>query len=189
MSALEVVAFGVLWTVAVVLLCLVLVVYRQVEKAYGEGHNAGVAGLRPGVEAPPIELMMLDSTVSLQFPAEVHLLCFVATGCEKCTELVESLRSSPQGLKISLLQGQGSRPPYADQLPATMQWFGLGNPPETYRQYEVRHFPLLFVLHGNRVLAVDAVSRPDEVRELVQLAEENKVLLDATAAGSNVSKV
>ena len=83
MSPAETAIIVALWIVLASLALLVLVLYRQLEKAYLRQQRPVDAGLAAGTEAPTIAVITGRSTGPLELPGDgsLSLLVFVTTAC------------------------------------------------------------------------------------------------------------
>src|SRR5205807_841192 len=97
MNTTEMAVFVGLWLVLFSLALLVLLMYRQVEKAYSAGSFGRSAGLLPGVEFPGIEVIVAEGMTTLSFPTEGRIVvAFLSTTCDACRKLVDALVMEPR---------------------------------------------------------------------------------------------
>jgi len=174
MKPIEVVAFGSLWAVLVALGGLVLLLYRQVDRAYQSQAISQNAGLLPGVEAPEIEVLGDAGEEPLQFPksGELALLAFVSAGCDACVQLLRILRDRKvfQGRAVGLVNGQTPREFAILRKQMELKW--LSHPPDITRSYGVTATPTVYVVNGRTVLASKVVSTKAGLQALLAEAHE-----------------
>ncbi len=175
MSGLELAAFGTLWFVLALLACLVFILYRQVEKAYGASTELQNVGLHPGVEAPDVEVVTEDGTRLLRFPApgEIALLAFLTTTCEACVKLVGELQSGEPlpGPVIGLITGE-DRGEFSGADDGRFHPLWVAHPPDIIRDYGIGITPYVYVVRGRTVLGSRSVETQAGLRELLREADE-----------------
>jgi hypothetical protein len=173
MSGLELAAFGTLWFVLALLACLVFILYRQVEKAYGASTELQNVGLHPGVEAPDVEVITEDGTRPLRFPApgELALLAFLTTTCEACVKLVRELQAGEPlpGPVIGLITGE-DRGEFSGTDDGRFHPLWVAHPPDIIRDYGIGTTPYVYVVRGRTVLGSRSVETLAGVRELLREA-------------------
>lgn len=173
MSMFELVVFGALWLVLAALGTLVLVLYRQVEKAYAAADSIVNAGLAAGTEAPDLEVMSSEGVGPLAFPSDDELvaLAFLTTSCEDCVEFVDMLRERNDfpGRVIGLVSGpdQGE---ISDEGVERFQALWVAHPPDIVRTWGIGTTPFAYVLRGRTIVASGSVRSRSDVEELLQQA-------------------
>jgi hypothetical protein len=168
MSAVEVVAFATLWIGFIGLAALVLVLYRQVEKAYAGAEAAGDTGLVPGSEIPEIEVLADVGEALLPLPDgdDPWLIAFVTTSCSACSTLLEELpRAEVAGPKIALVSGEDT--PHFGTVPG-IRYEWLAHPPDVVQSFGVVNVPMVYVVRGTTVLASGVASTTAAVDELLR---------------------
>lgn len=184
MSPIETAAFGTLWVVLFVLAGLVLLLYRQLEKAYAHSTGLENVGLPPGAIIPDIEVMTSDGVGPLEFPEphELTLLAFLTASCEACSKLVGVLEEDDvfPGRVTALVSGEhrGEFDVPEDRR-LTMLW--LAHPPDASHSYGVTLTPHVFVLRGRTVLASKSVQSRAGLQKLLQSAQEYEQAAPAAA--------
>lgn len=68
MSTIEIIAFGSLWLTLLALALLLLLLYRQVERAYQRASREQASGLAPGVEVPELEILTATGIETFSLP-------------------------------------------------------------------------------------------------------------------------
>jgi hypothetical protein len=194
MSSVEMVVFGALWLVLAVLAALVLLLYRQVEKAYRTTTGLENVGLPPGVEAPDVEVMTKDGVMRLTFPSEPDLtmLAFLTPTCSDCLKLVDVLKENHlfPGQILGLVSGEG-RGEITDGEDGKFRALWVAHPPDVMRSYGVTTTPLVYILRGRTVLASDSVHSRAGVERLVRnaLADDvvsrSAVIVDEASSGES----
>jgi hypothetical protein len=155
MSPAETAIIVALWIVLASLALLVLVLYRQLEKAYLRQQRPVDAGLAAGTEAPTIAVITGRSTGPLELPGDgsLSLLVFVTTACPACAKLMPLLRDGSIGVPaIVLVSGDGFRE-YADLETPTFRAHWLVNLADADHLYGVSVVPTIYVLRGRTILA------------------------------------
>jgi hypothetical protein len=178
MSPIETVAFGTLWVVLLALGALVLVLYRQLDKAYRESTGAATNALERGTQAPPIAVLGESEIEDLALPADdLAVLAFVTTSCTACDDLVKRLTSgddAPSARTVVLVTGEGYREYVGVGAPrVTMHW--IVSPADVKADWRVSLVPMLYAVRDGVVLAASIDGSPDGVRALLD---------DAAAAGN-----
>ena len=172
MTTMQTVSVAVLWIGFLLLAGLVLLLYRQVERAYNSDAKE-TAALLPGVRAPDVEILDGEEIGPLAFPPEpaMSLLAFVSTTCEACVSLIDALAGLDgfDGRKTILVNGEGDggwqRRPGLDIL-----W--LAHPPDVVRTYGVSAVPMVYVLRGRTIIGGGVLSTRRELGELLDEARE-----------------
>lgn len=177
MTPLQTLAFSVLWLAVLTLAGLVLLLYRQVDKAYRESRDVQSAALLPGIEAPAIEVLDGPEIVPLRMPVEdsYYLMAFVSSSCGGCQQLMSELSKDPPkvGKVVVLLTEGPGFPDLRDKLPSSIEIHSLAHPPDVRQDYGVTVVPLVYALKGNTVLAAKSVSTIDGIHELMSEAVKN----------------
>jgi hypothetical protein len=189
MTSIEVVAFGTLWVGFLTLGALVLVLYRQVEKAYSTSEAGESGGLLAGVEAPDVEVAGPQGTEPLRFPepGELALLGFVTATCEGCAELVRSFRAMDDfdGRIIGLVNGEDTGELRDAGPHVEMRW--LAHPPDVIRSFGIRTVPHTYVVRGRTVLASGGAMSRRGLEQLVDNALQAEAELDGRPAAAAAS--
>ena len=159
MSGIESLTFGGLWAIVLVVIFLLLLLYRQVDRAYRDAGVGHAAALAPGTEAPPIDVLDEAETVRLDpgSSSELTLLAFVSTECASCRALMDELTSPRRedgfaGAIDVLVSGEGFSELLRIKQPA-FRVFWVAHPPDVVRAYGVTRVPLGYVLRGRTVVA------------------------------------
>jgi hypothetical protein len=155
MSPTETAIIIALWIVLAALALLVLVLYRQLEKAYLRQQRPVDAGLAAGTEAPEIAVVSGRSAGPLELPADgsMSLLVFVTTACPACAKLMPLLTDGAIGVPaIVLISGEGFHE-YADLETPTFRAHWLVNLADADHLYGVSVVPTIYVLRGQTILA------------------------------------
>jgi hypothetical protein len=169
-SPIETVAFAVLWVVLLSLAALVLLLYRQVEKAYQQSTAVASNPLPPGTTAPDIDVVYEGQIRPLDFPADGDaLLVFVTSTCDACRSLLRWLASSgdaPPVETIVLITGEGFRE-FLDRTShhLTLRW--IASPADINQQYRVNLVPMLYLVRDRTILGASNDSSPAAVRALL----------------------
>ena len=185
MSSIEMVVFGALWAIAFVMGALLLLLYRQVEKAYRQDLQEQSGGLLPGVEAPPLEVLNDEGNVPLQlpYPGELALVAFMTTTCDACTKLLPILaddRVTDARVLTLMSGGRAADVEIPDNPRVEVLW--LAHPPDATRRYGASIAPFVYVLRGRTVLASKTVSTREGVADLREDARANEERLHDESA-------
>lgn len=173
MTSIQTLAYITLWLVLMALAGLLLLLYRQVEKAYQESIDGEASGLLSGVRAPDIEITWDKRDQPLSFPDEqtLGLLAFVSTDCEACAKLVTAVdrRLDFDGPIIGLVNGEhNAQFPPKDLKRVELRW--LAHPPDVIRSYGASSVPMVYVIRGRTVLASKVVATASGVERLIDEA-------------------
>jgi hypothetical protein len=170
---------GVLWVMALGLLGLVLLLYRQVDRAYSGAGRAGGGGLKPGVEIQPIEILTESGDVDvLELPTQEdrYLLAFVSLDCAGCRMLVRTLadRRAFDGPALAVIvDGVPKGKPVSD-LPDGIPTYAAFGGSQLKRGFGVTVVPLLYVMRDRIVLASGTVTNEQELSRLLAEADSNE---------------
>ena len=175
MSPVETIAFGTLWIFLLLLGALVLVLYRQVEKAYTHTTGLDNVGLPPGIDAPDLEVITEDGVAPLDFSdaSDLTLVAFLRTSCDACVTLAKTLRDDRAltGRTIALVSGEDDGE-FKKSGSDNIEVFWLAHPPDATRSYGVNLTPLVYIFRGRTVLAARSVHSRSGIEALVREARD-----------------
>lgn len=170
MNALETTAFGVLWVMLLGLALLVLVLYRQVEKAYRQG-TSEVAGeaLAAGTAAPDLEVIRDGEMTNLDLPDEgLILLAFVSDGCEACAAFISDLNGDNFPAVKTMLLATGANLPELDRVDESRVAIRtVVSPADVKESYRVSAVPMLYLVRDTVIIGASHDGSPDGVRALL----------------------
>jgi hypothetical protein len=172
MSPAETIAYAVLWIILFALALLVLVLYRQVEKAYRRSGQIQAAGLVPGTVAPDLEILTDDGIAPLEVSpdGQYSIFAFITTACESCARLVKELRAGVSGAdRVVFLASGETREYFGADDGVEIQW--VAHPGSAVRDWVVSVVPLVYVLKGQTVLRSGTASTRADVEALVAAAK------------------
>lgn len=168
-----------LWVVVLTLLALVLLLYRHVERAFSGTGFGKSAGLMPGVEVPPIEIMTETGPSVLSLPEEEddpYLLSFVSADCAGCVSLLDTLSEKRvfSGVAIAILIEPVPMGRPAPEARPNVRIHGAASPADVRRHFGITLVPLVYVMQGTKVLAAGGGATEAEVKQLLVTARENQ---------------
>lgn len=188
MSTPETIVAAVLWVVAVLVLLLLLLLYRQVDRAYGSNDAGQATALRPGVELPAVEVMTLSGPDFLELPSgpEPSILAFIGSRCDRCSQLVETLRresvfTGPANCLLVDASPDGEATVQAPPDSENVRFYSAAYAPDIPRAFGVSSVPLVYVLDGKTVLAARPAADEEELAELLESARQQQAELAARA--------
>jgi hypothetical protein len=174
-----------LWLAVAGLFALVLLLYRSVERAYAQADRHRQAGLLPGAEAPPVEILTGAGLDFLEPPSvdSPYLLGFVSGECDECKQLLDSLLDDDV-LEIPATLVIVDRKDFDREVPdgAGVVVHPAAHPPDLDRGYGLTILPLVYVMRGWTVLAVATAFTAPQLEELFEQARATAAKLDADAA-------
>ncbi len=177
MTPQQTIAISVIWIAVFVLATLVLLLYRQVDRAY-RGDSGGRASLLiAGSLAPEIEVLDSGEIRSFDFSAngERHLAAFVKSGCGRCEELLGALIGPTRPpLPTTFFLIDGAALPRQD-LPVDSRVFALAHPADVIASYGLAVVPAVYVLKGRSVLAAKSVWSSEDIAGLLDTASTNEL--------------
>lgn len=177
MTPLQTIVFGVMWLAVLTLAGLVLILYRQVERAYGADAVRGTRVLPRGSPAPPIEVLDRDRSRQLDLSGPSALLVFLETGCPSCEELLPALHRSSRTRVLALVSGQGPSKDFS----ADCETYWLTNPPDVIREYGIGTFPTAYVVSGSKIAAAASLGSVEDYQLLVAKVEAETDVMDAVS--------
>jgi hypothetical protein len=186
MSGIQIASLSVLWVVVLLLGALVLLLYRQVDKAYRAGDSAASVPIPSGSEAPALEVFKDGRIQPLQLsaPDDFTVLAFVTASCGSCQQLMTTL-SRGEGLKYRtyLLFAEGPSPRNLSTspvptMPSNIEVRTVAHPPDIRRDYGVMSFPFVYLLRGGLIVAAGPAKERLEVIELERQAVANWHVID-----------
>lgn len=185
MTGVEVAAVSGLWVVLFVLAALVLVLYRQVEKAYR--YSAGVAdsALRPGSVVPDVAVVREGVIQPVPYPErELSFVVFVTSTCSSCRDLMQRLDSS-EGVGprvVALVTGDGFQE-YSEPRNQRMATYWVSSPADVHDQFGVNLVPMVYVIRDRTVLGATHDSSDSGLRALLAQVEAASTRLNVNGQG------
>jgi hypothetical protein len=175
------IAFLVLWLVLGALATLVLLLFRQVDRAYKQnGRMAGVQ-LKAGVGAPAVEVMRGDGVELLSLDMDDrHLLVFVNSTCDSCKQLIgDLLHRGPRVPSTAILiEGTGFQELIEAQVRhPEMRVEALADMGDAQRLWGVTRVPFVYVLRGRTILAGGVASSTADITTLLEDASREEARL------------
>jgi hypothetical protein len=184
MSTAETISAVTLWLIAAGVLALLLLLYRQVDRAYGAKTSNQATSLMPGVELPDVEIMTAEGPGFLELPAGrgPSMLAFLSSDCDRCSSLERTLISEEvfEGqVHCLFIDAQAKGEPEVTRPDNTerVRFFSAAYPPDLPRKFGLNSVPLVYVLDGKTVLAADSAASKAELAALVAKAERQRVEL------------
>lgn len=180
MTAGQTVVAATLWIVVLALMVLVLLLYRHVDHAYsGRSGFSRTAGLMPGVEVPPIEIVGKEGASVLRLPdvdEGRYLLAFVSAECAGCLSLLKILGEEKAfgGVAIAILVQPVPIGHPIPEVPPNVRMHGAASPADIRRHFGITFVPLVYVMSGPTVLAAGGGATEAELKELLLTARENE---------------
>lgn len=171
MSGIAAVAFGLLWSGVVVLAVFVLLMYRELDRAYGRVQSrVGGGGLQAGAPMPSVLTLGPGGSRELDLNAERSGLCivaFISTKCAACEETMALLRNRVAGdvPAVALIIGTGSK--FGDYGNDKLALHWLQNPADAPERFRVTVVPTLYMLQDGVVLGSTADGSEGGVRGLL----------------------
>lgn len=174
MTGIQLATLAGLWIVLAALAGLVLVLYRQVDKAYALGGLEDSDPLPAGTAAPPLEVIRHDGSDALLEPPSQnspYAVVFLLPSCSSCIQLVKSIRSDPELVEntIGLLSGETTGE-FALERVSPLRMYSLAHPPDALGPYSVSRTPMAYVLFDGTILGGRYVGSSDELRSLMEEA-------------------
>lgn len=182
MSAAASAAFGVLWFGFMVLGGLVLLLYRQVDRAYSNEAGTEAPQLAPGAQAPDFKVIDQAGEVPFAFRTDdsLWLLLFGTTDCSLCRALLHDLGTAgtvgaPAGTVcevVGALAGEAT-PEYLallDMQSPAFRIIWLSHPSSVGELFGIRSVPSAYILQGRTIVAGGVVSDMADVVALIARA-------------------
>jgi hypothetical protein len=173
----QTIVIAVLWVAVLGLMALVLLLYRQVDRAYAGGRASKTGGLKPGVQLPEVTIISDDGVGALELPGgpEPSLLAFVSLDCDGCNALMKTLarRKAFNGTVMAVVVEGIPRGLPVPDLPPEVTTYAAHSGAQLRRALGITVVPLVYVLRGRTVLATGTVATDDEVRDLLETARKN----------------
>ena len=167
------------WILVAALAALVLLLYQQLDRAYGASSMAGAAPLEPGAPVPSLEVVSIERGLheaDLASLGPTFTVTFVTGSCSTCIRLLRELihagdlpaddtvvAVSHGSLPQVLLDGLGA---------ARIHLLGVGDASAVTRDWGVTEVPTSFAFAEGRLVATGPTR---SLAELWQLAESDAV--------------
>lgn len=182
MSALETSTFTILWAFLVFVAFLVVVGFRQIERAQRSALPAPTT-LGIGERPPEIHIIGDSGIEQLEHGKAPYLLAFLSPGCGACKSTMEHLLATELPLRTVAVVTAPGKSDYADAVPPpnmSVRW--IANPADARVYYKINVVPTLYVLRDGEVLAAsnDGSSRGIE-RLLEQAQHRHETAPNSTA--------
>lgn len=152
LSAAEITAFVTLWVALILLSGLVVLLYRQLERAYLA--TGGEAQLAAGSPFPELEIATGDGLQLFPWPSSAATMyaVLVSTKCQKCFEALEYLPSLIESERI-LVFTAGEWTPDVRKATEGLTCHVLGHPPDAERSLGLSGYPTVIATRQGHVLA------------------------------------
>jgi hypothetical protein len=173
MTTQQTIVIAIMWLLVAGLFVLVLLLYRSVDRAYGQASRIRQGGLLPGAEAPPVEILTGAGIDFLAPPAvdSEYLLGFVSGDCRECTELLMTLLDDDAPAlpaTLVIVDGKGFDVSVPDGSPIAIH--PAAHPPDIQRGYGLTTLPMLYVMRNWTVLAVGTAVTEPQIAALMEEA-------------------
>lgn len=174
MSTATTVGFAVLWIVTATLLLLVLILYRQVEKAYRFANEDAGASLAPGSSFPTIEVLHegLEKRLDINQEGEV-VAAFVSTSCPACAHLLNDLIRKPVNAPVRVFVHGAGYEEYRDRSNGQISMHWLAHPPDAAQDVGISVYPQVFVVIDGLVTSSKSVNNSLAITRMLQEARES----------------
>lgn len=183
MTNVQLAVYLILWTGVAVLGTFVVLMYRELDRAYGrtQGPVQG-GGLAEGAAVPPILVVGPGGTDELAIAEKPGplLLAVVTTDCPACEQTMELLHSGANHdvPVLALVGGSGTK--YSNLATDRLELHWLHNPADAGAKLLVTVVPTLYMLMDGLVVASTADGSSDGIRALVATAgSESETVLNA----------
>lgn len=173
MTSIELVGFSALWLVAVSLIALLVLLYRQVERGYRRSAAMQALGIPIGNNLPGLEVISGEGTEILDFGPSADaltVLAFVTSTCSSCRRLVGDLQDGIDRDVRAVVAVNGETTDELRQAAETVEVRWMANPGDAIRDFGVMLVPLVYVAHHGIVLASGPVASGGEVTSLIDRA-------------------
>jgi hypothetical protein len=156
MTSIQAISAIVLWALVLALSALVIMLYREVDLAYGKATRVSRPGLPIGSAFPGIDVV--DATRG-EVPLRLHdsrgpaVIAVVSSTCSACAETVARAfeRGSTSCPLVVLVTGAGWRyEEFETDLRATIRW--ISNPGDVLARLKVSVVPSLFAVRDGIVV-------------------------------------
>lgn len=186
MSSAQALVFGILWVAVVLLGVLVLLLYREVERAYSVSPARQSAGLLPGVTLPDLEVVENAQVILLPGLRSDgrFLLVFVKQSCDRCEPLLKTLESGKMEIRSAVIVLEGRTPKIRRALPPPIEVYEPAYPNDVARDFGVTLVPLAYVASGGRVVATGSPTSSAELAALLERPDPTESELDVTVVPS-----
>lgn len=153
MSSLESVVFGAMWVTVLVMGGLLLLLYRQVDRAY-RSISRSMEMLPRGSKVPAIEIINGTEFEPLELSEPNVILLFLDTGCPSCRILLPKV-SNYEGIRVvALMSGDGR----SQDFRAECEVYWLSHPPDVVQQFGISSFPLAYSVRDAEVALASPVA-------------------------------
>lgn len=164
MSTVETVVFAVLWFSVLTLGALLLLLYRQVDRAYRVGASSNARTLPAGSVAPPIEIVDGANTRFLDLDGvSLSILVFLETGCPSCRELLPHMKRDETARIVALVSGDSA----SQDFSADCEIYWLSHPPDVIKNYGIGSYPTAYVLRDSVVKSGGPLGSVNEFPQLL----------------------
>lgn len=164
MSPGHTILFTTLWLVLLAFAGLLLLLYRQVARAYSDG-LATKALLAEGSDAPAIEVVKGSRFVPIDFSRSCPtVLTFMEIGCSSCNQLLPRMTGRAGVRLVALFGNAGERP---QALPDDCEALWLAHPHDALTAYGVSAYPTAVVVRDGRIDSARALTSVDDFDALL----------------------
>jgi hypothetical protein len=193
MSSAQLAVFLILWLVVASLACLVLALYRAVDKAYRQGGVAASPGLPAGVAMPTLEVPRGAGVghIEARDANERWLMLFVSPTCDSCKQLLREGLGSLVVLPVTVVVTHGDTfaelTEFVDgHRDVAIEY--LMDASDARHQAKVERVPFAYVLRGSTILAGGLAAASRDISALISAADEYEVHMKRRVEGARTGE-
>lgn len=153
MTSVEVVSFAALWAALIALAALVVLLYRELDRAYARPEAGEMArGLPPDSPIPPLLVVKPDGSEELRLGERkaLALLAILSTECEACERTMTVLQEWAATMPVwALIAGTGGK--FQSIETPGLELYSVHNPADVAHKFLVNLVPTVFLVHGGKV--------------------------------------
>jgi len=188
MSPIERTVFVVLWLAVLLLAALLVMIYRQVDRAYRRSALDRMRGLPAGTPVPTVEVLADGQQTALRLDPDeaVQALVFVSTDCKVCSTLRADLnRVWPLEDRLTVLVTGEFHKPEEAEWPGRVLW--VTHSFDVAREFGVVVVPFAYAIASGAIVASRAIGGSSELRALFD--EAHQILASKEAAEPAIEPV
>lgn len=166
MSTAATVGFVTLWLFLLGLAALVVVAFRQIERAQQSVVPSATA-LPVGADVPEIRVVTQRGIEPVPHGDDPYILAFVSTECGACDTVLRHWFDNGSPVRTVVVVTSPGRSEYTDrEPPENVALWGIANPGDARLSFNVNVVPTIYAIAGGKVVGVVTEGRLDAILAL-----------------------
>jgi hypothetical protein len=174
MSSFELASWSALWALFGVLVFLIYVAFRQIERAQRTALESPTT-LGAGTRAPEIKVLDRGEMLRISHPEGEYLLAFVTTSCAACHALLKWLAASELPLTTTVVVNGNDLDAYLNQQHEGLKVVPLVNPGDANHYYKVNVVPTVYLIRDGIVAGATTDGSESGILRLIDTTSDSEL--------------